>query len=324
MSKTRTLEEMREMVEIEPCTFMMGALDEDEEANDDEKPRHKVTLTRKVLMGKYPVTQAVWENVMGTGSQTIFGAQVLEDQQWVMGEDSQITRVRKLSQDSLEEGYRPFKDSNFPIYVDWLNCILFCNKLSEKESLEKVYTIPDLVVFKWLREECIHISSTPYHQELEEREEENPIMFFLQDKIALLGSQVTQNLNANGYRLPTEAEWECAARGGEYHIYSGSNDFDEVGVVESSESTVGQKKANGFGLYDMSGLILEWVWDIAEVDEKYHLKKYTKNHRKDPTGDCRKADAGQYDRIYRGEPRVSWRNYDGMRVMGFRLCRTIH
>ena len=44
----------------------MGALEDDEEAYDDEKPRHKVTLTRDFLIGKYPVTQALWESVMGS------------------------------------------------------------------------------------------------------------------------------------------------------------------------------------------------------------------------------------------------------------------
>ena len=45
---------------------MMGALENDEDACDDEKPRHKVTLTRDFLMGKYAVTQALWESVMGS------------------------------------------------------------------------------------------------------------------------------------------------------------------------------------------------------------------------------------------------------------------
>ena len=52
-----SLEEMKEMVEIEPCTFMMGALDDDEDADNDEKPRHEVKLTRSFAVGKYQVTQ---------------------------------------------------------------------------------------------------------------------------------------------------------------------------------------------------------------------------------------------------------------------------
>ena len=73
------------------------------------------------------------------------------------------------------------------------------------------------------------------------------------------------NLEANGYRLPTEAEWEYAARGGEEYVYAGSNDLNEVGWYYDNSGgethPVAKKNANGYGLYDMSGNVYEWCWD---------------------------------------------------------------
>ena len=98
------------------------------------------------------------------------------------------------------------------------------------------------------------------------------------------GKDVTCNFKASGYRLPTEAEWEFAASGGNLshgYRYSGSNDWNEVANPDGYNVglyEVGKYKPNELGLYDMSGNAYEWCWDWWD-DELY-----PKNQTKNPTG----------------------------------------
>ena len=140
--------------------------------------------------------------------------------------------------------------------------------------------------------------------------------------------QVDANWQANGYRLPTEAEWEFAARGGQKSQgfeYSGSNNADEVAWYEenSGDEThpVGEKKANELGLYDLSGNVWEWCGDWYGD----YPSKATNDPKGPDTGSYRVLRGGSWD-LGAGYCRVAIRSNDAPSYAdgfyGFRLART--
>ena len=235
------------MIEVTGGTFQMGSNYGDE----DEKPVHQVTVS-SFLIGKYEVTQAEWQEVMGTNPS-----------EW--------------------------KGDNLPVEnVTWFEAVDYCNRLSSREGLTPCYSGS--------------------------------------------GESITCDWSANGYRLPTEAEWEFAARGGNqsnHHVYSGSGTIGSVAWYESNSSdrthSVGSKNKNELGIHDMSGNVWEWCWDW--YDSGYYAKSPGLDPRGAGSGSCRVLRGGSwnYDDYY---CRVANRgNYYGPVLRfnddGLRLARAI-
>ncbi|MDR1086575.1 MAG: formylglycine-generating enzyme family protein [Deltaproteobacteria bacterium] len=192
-----------EFVLIPSGSFMMGADKNFEDASDDETPRHRVTISQPIYLGKYEVTQGEWVKVMGSNPSR-------------------------------------FKGRSNPVEnVSWDDAIEFIRRLNQKEGHSR-------------------------------------------------------------YRLPTEAEWEYAARAGSTSVYSFGEDAGQLGLYawydgNSGRSTqpVGQKEPNAWGLYDIHGNVYEWVNDWYE--ENYYRSSPGTNHAWPSSGFLRVLRGGSWN-----------------------------
>lgn len=176
----------------------------------------------------------------------------------------------------MEENPSQFKGGRRPVEnVSWWDALEYCNKLSEKYNLEPVYDLS--------------------------KKDEGIL------KINQLGGEteypnIADFRKTEGFRLPTELEWEWFARGGEIAIqdgtfnyqFSGSENIDEVAWYEKNSGSqthdVGTKKPNQLGLYDCSGNVCEWCYDTASSG---YISEET-SYIYDATVEYRKIRGGSY------------------------------
>lgn len=194
-----------EFVYVKPGTFEMGS--DSDKASPDEQPVHEVKISGEFWIGKFPVTQKEYEELMG---------------------------MNPSSSDGVDH---PVEQ------VSWHDAVDFCEKLTARER--EAGRLPEGYV----------------------------------------------------YRLPTEAEWEYAARGGQQskdYIYAGSDNVDVVAWHRGNREgrrthQVGRKKPNELGICDMSGNVYEWCYDWYDFDY------YEDRPREDPVNTSRSS-----SRVLRG------------------------
>ncbi len=223
-----------EFVYVAPGSFQMGS----KNGGSEEKPVHAVRISRGFWLGKYEVTQAEYEAVVGTNPSS-------------------------------------FKGARNPVEtVSWNDASAFCAKLTERERAA---------------------GRLPAGYE---------------------------------YRLPTEAEWEYAARGGaasKGYTYAGSNNVDEVAWYDKNSGNathpVGKLKANEVGLYDMSGNV--WEWCLDWYDGEYYGRSPNVDPANTQAASNRVDRGGGWSNVARCV-RSAYRDWLGPGgtdyILGFRAC----
>jgi len=233
--------------------------------------------------------------------------------------------TQKMWLEIMENNPSGFKGDNRPVEtVSWWEVLEYCNRLSEKYGLEPVY-------------------------ELSKSSE--GILMIKESGGKILSPDKANFKNTEGFRLPTEVEWEWFASGGQKaieqgtfnYIYSGSNNIDEVAWYYenvrkfdvASTKDVGLKKPNELGLYDCSGNVWEWCYDTIEFDENGDYKNIKNGNfymykAFDLSNTYRRVKGGSWGNgnkdcaiFHRGcNQAINVKEY--FRYFGFRIVRTIN
>ena len=253
---------------IPPGEFLMGSPPEEEYRNRNET-QQLVRLTKPFYFCMKEVTDEEYIAVFGT---------------------------KHPYADYFSE---PEKDPNLPMFVSWYDCIMYCNKLSEKEDLPPYYTVANVVFFG--------------------------------GRIKSLNASVN---GGTGYRLPTEAEWEYACRAGTITAYNVGDSLSAADAIFRNNAPPrpklqlgGSSPPNGFGLFDMHGNVAEWCFDYVGSNQTSSAPLI------DPVRNVR-GDLVREWRVYRGgrfnsqasQCRSAYQSKsDAFQagVAGFRVARTV-
>jgi formylglycine-generating enzyme required for sulfatase activity len=254
------------MVWIEAGTFMMGSLFNEPEIHENETP-HRVTLTEGFYMGKYPVTQAEWEAVMGKAS-----------------------NISYFPDPNFGDKYYLDRGAEFPVEnINWYQAIVYCNLLSMEEGLSPAYEmqtvanagvwstdpddwgdIPFSSSIRWNNARMV-ADSGGYRLPTE-----------AQWEYACRAGTTTPFNTGNTIAGPVVKNYEIAGGQANYNGYHPYNNedgtvYDSKGAALDQTVPVGLFEPNAWGLYDMHGNVSEWCWDWDEAD-------YGTGARTDPKG----------------------------------------